>query len=338
MRALVTGGAGYIGSHLVAALIESGLDVTVLDDLSNGHPEAVRRAAALAGGTCPLVVGDVADRDLLVRALDGVGVVFHLAASKSVPESVEHPERYFRNNAGGTAALLEAMEAAAVHRLVYSSTAAVYGSAVGMPVTERAACAPDNPYGLSKLMGEQMLEKMASEQGWSVVSLRYFNPVGAHRSGRIGEAFGNASSLVPVALAATMGRRRPIEVFGTDYDTPDGTCLRDYVAIDDLVQAHISVLAETSAGHHVFNVGTGRAHSVREVLAACERVTGRPVPHTDGPRRAGDVPVALADPGALRAALGFDATTGLEAMIESAWRWHQAFPKGYGPKVRLATS
>ena len=338
MRVLVTGGAGYIGSHLVAALIEAGLDVVAVDDLSNGHPEAVRRAASLAGGSCPLIVGDIADRRLVGRALDGVKVVFHLAASKSVPESVEHPERYFRNNAGGTAALLEAMQDAGVSRLVYSSTAAVYGSAVEMPVTETSACQPDNPYGLSKLMGEQMLDRMAAEQGWSAVSLRYFNPVGAHASGDLGESFGNASSLVPVALSAVMGLRPHLTVFGSDYDTPDGTCLRDYVAISDLVEAHIHALRVRETGHHVFNVGTGMAHSVRDVLEACERVTGRRVPQRDGPRREGDVPVALADPSAMRDALQFEATTGLDEMVASAWRWHQAHPDGYGPKVRLATS
>ena len=330
MRILVTGGAGYIGTHLVVDLLEANHEVVVLDNFSTGHIEGLERAQELAGRNVRIVCGDITDTRLVRRALHGVQVVFHLAGSKQVGESMERPELYFQNNVGGMTALLSAMQQAGVCRIVYSSSAAVYGPQQVMPIQETAALMPESPYGLSKAQGEQQLAWMAKLHGWSAVSLRYFNPVGAHPSGRIGEPFDRAASLVPRALKALTRSNDQLTVFGTDYDTPDGTCQRDYIHICDLSRAHLTAMSILDRpGHHVFNVGTGRAFSVREVLAACQRVTGRRVPHVNGARRPGDVPVAMADPSHFHKTLGFMPWFGLDKMVDSAWRWWQDNPDGY---------
>lgn len=334
MRVLVTGGAGYIGSHLVLELLLAGHEVVVVDDLSNGHPQALVRVAELAGRPATLVQGDVADVSLMNQALRCVEVVFHLAAFKAVGESMAAPERYFRNNLGGLAGLLQAMRQAGVARIVYSSTAAVYAPHAPMPLREDSLVEPDSPYGWTKAQGEQMLSWMARRHGWSAVSLRYFNPVGAHASGRIGEDAAAPSNLVPRVLMALTGHLPALTVFGSDYDTPDGTCLRDYIHVGDLARAHLVAMAALERpGHRVYNVGTGRPHSVREVVAACARVAGRPVPLEEGARRAGDMPVAVADPSRFRQELGFQATRGLDEMVASAWRWWTENPRGYGPRT-----
>ena len=333
MRILVTGGAGYIGSHLVLDLLQAGHEVVVLDDLSNGHPRALERVAELAPRPAELVVGDVADVPLVTKVLDGVDTVFHLAAFKAVGESMEHPERYFRNNLGGLSGLLTAMRQAQVRRIVYSSTAAVYSPLAAMPLREDSLVGPDSPYGWTKAQGEQMLSWMAARCGFSAVSLRYFNPVGAHPTGRIGEHAVAPSNLVPRVLMALTGHLPALTVFGSDYDTPDGTCLRDYIHVCDLSRAHLVALsALEQPGHHVFNVGTGRPHSVREVVAACAAVAGRPVPLVEGARRSGDMPVAVADPGRFHAELGFRAEHDLHSMVASAWRWWTENPQGYGAR------
>lgn len=330
MRVLVTGGAGYIGTHLVVDLLADGHDVVVLDNFSTGHREGLERAQALAGRSVRLFSGDIADATLLRQALSGVDAVFHLAGSKQVGESMEQPALYFQNNVGGMIALLSAMQQSGVTRIVYSSSAAVYGPQAQMPLTEEARLSPESPYGLSKVQGEQYLDWMARQHGWSAISLRYFNPVGAHSSGRIGEPFEHAASLVPRSLKVLTQGSAPLTVFGTDYDTPDGTCLRDYIHISDLSRAHITAMAVLNeSGHRIYNVGTGRAYSVREVLAACQRVTGRQVPHVLGERRAGDVPVAVADPARFRTETGFMPWLGLDKMIASAWKWWQDNPSGY---------
>ncbi len=329
-RFLVTGGAGYLGAHVALDLLVAGHDVVVVDDFSTGHLQACRRVEELAGRPCTVIRADIADSERMRVALDGVDAVLHFAASKLVPESMDAPERYFHNNVGGMTALLASMQAAGVRRIVYSSSAAVYGQQPAGLIPETAPLAPTSPYGLTKVHGEQMLGWMAERRGWSAVSLRYFNPVGAHASGRIGQPPGDAASLVPRVLQAVANPPAHIEVFGTDYPTEDGTCLRDYIHVSDLSRAHVVALGALDApGHRVFNVGTGRAHSVREVLKACERVTGRRVPYVDAPRRAGDIPVAVADPAHFRQALGFEASRSLDDMVASAWRWTSEHPRGY---------
>ncbi|MCP4806699.1 MAG: UDP-glucose 4-epimerase GalE, partial [Proteobacteria bacterium] len=308
MRILATGGAGYIGTHVVLDLLEAGHDVVVVDDFSTGERQALARAQEIAGQTCEIVASDIADGAVLREALQGVDAVIHFAAYKRVGESMERPEHYFRNNLGGMATLLSAMVDSGVDRIVYSSSAAVYGTQEVLPIPEAAAGRPDSPYGLTKLQGEQMLEWMADRRGWSATSLRYFNPVGAHASGHIGEPVANGANLFPRVLDAYADARKALTVFGTDYDTPDGTCLRDYIHVCDLSQGHLKALELTEPGHRAFNVGTGRPHSVREILDGFERHTGRRVPHTDGPRRAGDVPAAAADPSRFHQATGFEAT------------------------------
>jgi UDP-glucose 4-epimerase len=330
MRLLLTGGAGYLGAQVLVELLQAGHDVTVLDNLSTGHVEAVRRAQALAGRPCSFVLADIGDTPRVVDALDGVDAVLHFAASKLSGESMERPERYFRNNVAGMCGLLAAMEATSVRRIVYSSSAAVYGAQPVMPVREDVELRPESPYGVSKLQGEQLLEWMVRCRKWSAVSLRYFNPVGAHPSGALGEPVEHAASLVPRALGALTRPDARFTLFGTDYPTPDGTCQRDFIHVTDLARAHLLALRALDApGHAIFNVGTGRPYSVREVLTACARVTGREVPTTAGARRPGDVPCVVADPRRFQARMGFTAALGLDEMVASAWRWWLTNPRGY---------
>ncbi|MSP54475.1 MAG: UDP-glucose 4-epimerase GalE [Myxococcales bacterium] len=335
-RLLVTGGAGYIGAHLVIDLLGAGYDVVVVDDFSTGHPEALVRAQRLANRRCDVHRGDVADPALMARALDGVDAVIHLAAYKMVGESMEQPERYFRNNLGGMASLVASMVSAGVCRMVYSSSAAVYGTQPNPleAIDEDAPLRPESPYGLSKAQGEQVLDWMVQRRHWSAVSLRYFNPVGAHPSGQIGQPPAGAANLLPRALHALMNpgtASARLSILGTDFPTPDGTGLRDYIHVCDLSRAHLAALdALDRPGHQIFNVGTGRPHSVREVVAACQRVTGQPVPHLEAPRRPGDVVCALAAPHRIQRALGFEARLGVDEMVASAWKWAAQNPDGYG--------
>lgn len=327
MRMLITGGAGYIGTHLLIELLTAGHDVVVFDNLDGGSVQAIARAEAVAGRQCAFIHGDVRRPGDVRRALEGVDVVFHLAALKQVGESVEQPGRYFSNNVGGMSILLDEMDRVGVRRIVYSSSAAVYGSGAPMPLHEDAPLRPDSPYGVTKQLGEQMLAELAQHRGWSAVSLRYFNPVGAHPSGMVGEALCKAMSLVPRTLQALIYEGRPLTVFGSDYDTADGTCERDYVHVCDVARAHLVALgALTRPGDYVYNVGTGRPYSVREVIAACEKAAGRPVPHTDGARRPGDIPVAVADCTRFRSELGFEAHYDLQDMVDSAWGWSEQDP------------
>ncbi|HND30834.1 MAG TPA: UDP-glucose 4-epimerase GalE [Myxococcota bacterium] len=337
MRLLVTGGAGYIGAHILVELLAAGHQPVVLDNFSYGYAEAVRRAGRLGGAEIQVIRGDIADLPVVRTALEGVEAVIHLAAYKMVDESMERPDRYFHNNAGGMAALLHAMEECGIRKFLYSSTSAVYGTQTRMPISEDAPLRPDSPYGLSKAQGETMLDWMAGRRGWSAVSLRYFNPVGAHASGTIGQPFEAAASLVPRALKALTRPQALLTIFGTDYATPDGTCLRDYIHITDLARAHLVALqALEQPGHRIYNVGTGRPYSVREVLAACGRVTGRPVPTVEGDRRPGDIPCAVAAPERFSRDFGFEAKLGLEEMVASAWKWWLQNPEGYDGHGRAA--
>jgi UDP-glucose-4-epimerase GalE len=357
MRVLVTGGAGYVGSVSVEALVAAGHDVVVLDDLSKGHREAIAPGARLVEGS----YGDAG----LLRALLGetpVDAVLHCAARSLVGESVADPALYYRENVAGGVTLLEALREAGVRRLVFSSTAAVYGTPASVPIREDAVHAPINPYGETKRAFEGALRWYAGAYGLRSVSLRYFNVAGA--SARNGEVHDPETHLVPNVLAAVEGRGE-VTVFGTDYPTPDGTCIRDYIHVEDLARAHLLALEATAPGDArtagavgggasgggptadggapaglvgggnaaaiALNLGNGGGFSVREVLAAVESATGRSVPHRIGPRRAGDPPVLVADATRARAVLGWEpAHPGLAEIVASAWAWRLAHPGGYG--------
>jgi UDP-glucose-4-epimerase GalE len=316
---LVTGGAGYIGSHCCRALSAAGYQPVAYDNLSTGHRDFV---------SGPLVVGDVLDKAALADAFarHDIVAVMHFAASSLVGESVTDPQKYYRNNVVGTLSLLEAMREAGCDRLVFSSTGAVYGNADSKALPEDFACAPINPYGASKWMVEHVLADCRSAYGLGAFCLRYFNAAGADASGRIGELRDNETHLIPRAMMALQGHVGDFAVFGDDYDTPDGTAIRDYIHVTDLAAAHLAALKLLMQGHRggAFNLGTGAGFSVREILAAIAAETGREVPHLVKPRRAGDPAYLVADPTAAREVLKFrPAHSDLETIIRTAWAWHQ---------------
>ena len=323
MRLLVTGGAGYIGSVCTAVALEAGHQVTVFDNLSKGH-----RAAVPAGAQ--LVTGDLLDPAGLRGALAaGFDAVLHLAALIVVPESVQKPELYYRNNLVGTLNLVDAMRAAGVRRLVFSSTAAVYGEPETVPITEEAPARPANPYGNTKLAVDRLLGDESAAHGLGAVSLRYFNVGGAH--GGLGEDHHPETHLIPNVLAAAAGRAPAVELFGTDYDTPDGTCVRDYVHIADLAAAHLLALDSAAAGQHaVYNLGSGEGYSVRQVIDAARRVTGRDLAVVERPRRPGDSPRLVASSERIRTRLGWQPRHGLDDIVRDAWTWMTDHPQGYG--------
>jgi len=321
MRILVCGGAGYIGAHMVKCLAEHGHEITVFDNLATGH------RAAVQWGT--LVVGDVLDRAALdaVFALRRHDAVMHFCARSLVGESVVEPYVCYRNNVVGTLTLLEAMRTAGVDRIVFSSTAAVFGNPLHDPIDEDHPTAPINPYGASKRMCERLLEDAAAAYGLRSVALRYFNAAGADPAGRIGESHQPETHLIPNVLRAALGQGPALKVFGDDYPTRDGTCVRDYVHVDDLAAAHLAALSlmEDTPGFHAFNLGNGAGFSVREVIAAAERVCGRRIVCEPAPRRPGDPPTLVASGARARELLGWQpGYTELDAIIETAWRWHRA--------------
>ncbi len=318
MSVLVTGGAGYIGSHTVRQLRQRGEQVVVLDSLEFGHRDSI--------ADTPLVVGDIADTELVAATIahHAVDSIVHFAAYKAAGESFEKPGRYFINNVGGTARLLDAAQRTGVRRVVFSSTCAVYGTPERTPVGEDAPIHPESPYGESKALVERMLQWYSVCHGVESVSLRYFNAAGAAMDGSIGEDWTMSLNLVPLAMKALLGRGPALRVFGTDYPTPDGTAIRDYIHVDDLADAHLKALDYLAAGGSAtaVNLGTGTGSSVREVLAAAERAAGRPVPAGDAPRRPGD-PVGLwADNRRAAELLGWKARYGLDDIVTSAWSWH----------------
>ena len=326
MSVLVTGGAGYIGSHTVRLLRESGYDVVAFDSLEAGH-----RAAVI---DVPLVQGDVGDEDTVRRTVEKFDVdsVIHFAAYKSPAESMLKPERYFENNVAKSARLIGAMRSAGVDRFVFSSTCAVYGSADDLPVAEGAPVKPESPYGESKAMLERILSWFDFCSELRSVSLRYFNAAGAWHDGSIGEDWTVTINLVPLVMKAALGQSGPLQVFGTDYPTPDGTPIRDYVHVIDLADAHKKALEylERGGSSTVVNLGTGLGSSVFEVLSAAERIIGRQIPHELTAQRPGD-PVALfADNQRARELLGWKPQLGLDEILSSAWSWHSNHLQGYG--------
>ncbi|HTN30979.1 MAG TPA: UDP-glucose 4-epimerase GalE [Pseudomonas sp.] len=333
---LVTGGAGYIGSHVVLALLEAGRDVLVLDNLCNSSAESLRRVEGLCGRSPKFVEGDIRDRALLDRlfAEHAIEAVMHFAGLKAVGESVQQPLRYYENNVAGSVTLCQAMAAAGVFRLVFSSSATVYGEPSQMPIREDFPTGtPTNPYGRSKLMVEEVLRDLSlSEPRWSIALLRYFNPVGAHPSGQIGEdPQGIPNNLLPYVSQVAVGKLKELAVFGDDYPTVDGTGVRDYIHVMDLADGHLKALdalAERS-GVNVWNLGTGTGYSVLQMVRAFEQASGRAVAYRVAPRRAGDIAECWADPALAERELGWKAQRGLEEMMVDTWRWQSNNPQGY---------
>jgi UDP-glucose-4-epimerase GalE len=330
MTVLVTGGAGYIGSHTVRGLRERGRDVVVLDTLETGFE------AALLGA--PLVVGDIADGDLVRRVVHDHGVdgIIHFAGYKNAGESMRLPGRYFANNVVGTARLLGAIEGSSVRHFVFSGSCSVYGTPDHLPVDERAPLQPESPYGQSKLMGEQLLRWYGDLLGLRWMSLRYFNAAGASADARIGEDIGATLNLVPLVMKAALGLRPPVQVFGTDFPTADGTAVRDYIHVDDLTDGHLRALEHLEGGGRcaALNLSTGRGSSVQEVIDTTERVSGRAVPVERIGRRPGDPSAVYGDNLLAAELLGWRPARNLDDIVASAWHWHSTNPGGYAGAAR----
>ncbi|MEO0531063.1 MAG: UDP-glucose 4-epimerase GalE [Planctomycetota bacterium] len=331
MKILVTGGAGYVGSHAVRRLIAGGHDVWVIDNLVYGH-----RAAAPADR---LVEGDLTDRPLVEKLLrdNGIEAVMHFAAYALVNESVNDPAKYYQNNVVGTLTLLEAMREVGVKRIVFSSTCATYGEPRQVPIPEDHPQSPINPYGYTKLVIEHALDDYHNAYGLNYAALRYFNASGAAEDGTIGEDHTPETHLIPLVLQVALGQREHITVFGTDYPTPDGSCIRDYIHVDDLADAHLAAIEKLSESDDPVaircNLGTGVGSSVREVIAACEKATGKSIKTVEGDRREGDPPELVADPGGAQRVLGWRAKrTDINKTVASAWAWHEANPNGFDDK------
>lgn len=332
---LVTGGAGYIGTHICVELLAAGGDVVIIDNLSRSHRGAIARVEKLGGRSIDFIEGDLRDDALLKKTFErrSINAVIHLAGLKAVGESTSNPLLYYDNNIGGMLALCRAMDDADVRNFVYSSSATVYGEPRSLPMTESHPLAPTNPYGQCKLIGEMLLSDLhRGDPRWRIATLRYFNPVGAHSSGMIGEdPRGEPNNLVPYIAQVAVGRRPRLTIFGDDYETPDGTGVRDYLHVVDLAEAHVRAVSHLLAhpGATTLNLGTGRGYSVREVVAAFEEASGRSVPSAVAARRPGDIAACYADPALAEGVLGWRARRDLAAMCADTWRWQQANPGGY---------
>ena len=329
MRILVTGGAGYVGSCCARELARAGHEVWIYDNVSRGH----RRAAEIAAGKDRFIQGDLNDQAAVTAALTSqrIEAVMHFAAFTLVGESVEQPHLYYQNNVLGSFRLLEAMRTAGVKKIVFSSTTATYGTPEKMPIAETTPQQPINPYGFSKLVVERMLDDYAAAYGFAFAALRYFNAAGAAPEGDLGEDHDPESHLIPLVLQVALGQREKISIFGDDYPTPDGSCVRDYIHVLDLASAHLAALDRLQAGQGIkVNLGTGRGYSVKEVIETCRRITGHPIPAIVGPRRPGDPPELVADSSLARRTLAWQPKyAAIEAIVETAWKWHKSHPRGY---------
>lgn len=327
MRILVLGGAGYIGSHTVSELVDAGEEVVIIDNLETGHIEAVHPKAAF-------YQGDIRDRSFVDSVLDQekIDAVIHFAANSLVGESMTNPLKYYDNNLYGTKVLLESMVAHGVDKIVFSSTAATYGEPESIPILETDRTEPTNPYGETKLSMEKMMKWTGVAHGLRYVALRYFNACGAHVSGNIGEAHNPETHLIPLILQVPNGQREAISIYGDDYDTKDGTCVRDYIHVTDLAQAHILAVKYLMNGEesNVFNLGNGVGFTVKEVIETARKVTGHPIPAKVTPRRGGDPAKLIASSEKAKTILGWNPEhADLEEIIASAWKWHQSHPNGY---------
>ena len=337
MRILVTGGAGYIGSHTCVELLDAGYDVTIADNLYNSSPKAVERIREITGREVSFYETDICDTKAMDRIFEAgpVDAVIHFAGYKAVGESVEKPLEYYRNNIQGTLSLCDSMRRHGVKKIIFSSSATVYGNPAEIPITEncpKGICT--NPYGWTKWMLEQILTDIQkADPEWSVILLRYFNPIGAHRSGLIGEdPKGIPNNLLPYIAQVAIGKRACLGVFGNDYDTPDGTGVRDYIHVTDLADGHVKALKklESENGVFIYNLGTGNGYSVLEMVCAFGEACGREIPYEIKPRRAGDIAACYCDPSKAAAELGWKARFGIREMCEDTWRWQSRNPDGYG--------
>ena len=335
MNILVTGGAGYIGTHTLVELLDRGHDVVVVDNYVNSHPESLDRVREITGKTFPFYEANVCDEAALDRIFDEnkVDCVIHFAGLKAVGESCAKPLMYYRNNLDGMLSLISSMRRHDVKRIVFSSSATVYRSDAGMPVDEESPLGCINPYGWTKFMGEEILRDVAkAEPDWSVVLLRYFNPIGAHESGKIGEdPNGVPNNLMPYITQTALGRLKELHVFGNDYPTPDGTGVRDYIHVVDLAEGHVAAIeyARDHTGCEAFNLGTGEGYSVLDIVHAFERVNHVKVPYEIAPRRAGDPPTVYAKVGKAETMLHWKARRTLDQMCADSWRWQTQNPHGY---------
>lgn len=337
MKILLTGGAGYIGSHTAVELLSKGHEVVIFDNFSNSSPASVQRIAQITGRSVPLVQGDVREHSVLEQTLreHAIDSVVHFAGKKAVGESVAQPVDYFDNNVNGTLVLIRAMEAAGVKRLVFSSSATVYGDPQYLPLDEQHPLSVTNPYGRSKLMVEEILSDLhVADSTWALTVLRYFNPIGAHESGLIGEdPAGIPNNLLPFVAQVAVGKRACLNVFGGDYPTVDGTGVRDYIHVVDLARGHVQALErqlqQAQPEHLVVNLGTGKGYSVLEVVHAFEHASGRPVPYALVPRRPGDVASCYAQTDKAQEILNWRAQFDIDRMCADAWRWQSRNPDGY---------
>ena len=339
MSILVAGGAGYIGSHTCVDLLEAGYEVVVVDNLYNASEESLKRVEKITGKAVTFYEADILDKEALNKIFDAheIEAVIHFAGYKAVGESVQKPIEYYHNNMTGTLVLCDVMRAHGVKNIVFSSSATVYGDPAQIPITENCPKGqPTNPYGWTKSMLEQVLTDIhTSDKEWNVILLRYFNPIGAHKSGMIGEdPKGIPNNLVPYVAQVAVGKRPALGVFGNDYDTPDGTGVRDYIHVVDLAAGHVKAIEKLreNPGVEVYNLGTGNGYSVLQVVAAFEKACGHAIPYEIKPRREGDIATCYCDPQKAKEELGWEAKYGIDEMCEDSWRWQSTNPDGYATK------